>query len=142
MGTRIPQNRLEYLTKRAWIFLLASFIVFLISLWYGPKSLLFLSCTVIIGFIFSILTIVVWKWETNGAVSWLLSSVDTFALVGGHFILRYWAFPEMQVGPLLWLAFVQYFSLVLTIFFAFIWLFGARISRYLYPRDYGVMTLR
>lgn len=132
MGTRIPQTRFEYLTKRAWIFLIVSFIVFLISLWYGQKSLLFLSCTIIIGFIFSILTIVVWKWETMGAVSWLLSSVGTIVLVGGQFILRAWVFPDMQVGPLRWLVLVQYFSLVLTVFFAFIRLFGARISRYLY----------
>jgi hypothetical protein len=132
MGTRIPQNRLEYLTKRAWIFLPVSFIVFLISVWYGQTSLLFISCTILIGFIFSILAIVVWKWETKGAVSWLLSSVDTIAVIGGQAIIMAWVYPDVKVGPLRWLLFVQYLSLVFTVFFAFMWLFGARISRYLY----------
>ena len=62
-----------------------------------------------------------------------MSWVDTIALFGGLFILEAWVFPDRHASPLAWLIGVQYVSLVFTVFPAFIWLFGARISRYLYP---------
>ncbi len=116
---------------RAPIFLAVSLSALFVSLWFGPRSLAYISGAVIIGLIFSFLTFLCWRWQADRHLFWALFIVGIFVMTQGENIVRALAFPGVRIIDTSWLVLLQYLSAVMTVQFIILWAFRSPIKSFL-----------
>jgi hypothetical protein len=125
-----PLVSTEWMIKWSPAFLLASITLLSVSLIFGRFSLLLFLSSIIFGLIYTVLTLLYWKWESN-PLSLIVAVIDIVVMVWGMSFTMEWAFPEARSIDSGWAPFAQYISMILTIFFAILFLFRSWLRKQL-----------
>ena len=120
------QRHSSSLIKKAHIYLAGCAVPLLISLWFGPFSTIYFSGSALISLAFTSLTIIYWKRPSTA-----LNFAGMMLVLAGEHFLRDLAFTDITSRSIGLILFIEYLSLVFTVFFAVLALLRTRVRQYL-----------
>jgi hypothetical protein len=108
-------------------FLLASIILLFISLIFVPFSPTFFLSSIIFGLVYTVLTLLYWKWESH-PLSLMILAIDIVVTTWGMSFTMGRAFPEARYVS--WTP-AQYISVIFTVFYTILILFRSSLRKHL-----------
>ena len=120
----------EWMIKWSPAFLLASIIVLSLSLIFGTFSLIFFLSSIVVGLIFTVLTLIYWKWESN-PLSLIVAVIAIIVTVWGMDLTMQWALREARYVDSGSALLAQYCSVIFTVFFAILFLLRSWLKKHL-----------
>jgi hypothetical protein len=111
-------------------FLLTSISLLSLSLIFGTFSLVFLLSSIFLGLIFTVLTLIYWRWESN-PLSLIVLVIAIVVTVWGMDLTMEWTLREARYVDSGWTPLAQYMSVIFTVFFAILFLFRSWLRKHL-----------
>jgi hypothetical protein len=120
----------EWMIKWSPAFLLTSISLLSLSLIFGTFSLVFLLSSIFLGLIFTVLTLIYWRWESN-PLSLIVLVIAIVVTVWGMDLTMEWTLREARYVDSGWTPLAQYMSVIFTVFFAILFLFRSWLRKHL-----------